>query len=141
MPNRDGVVNEAKKWIDVPWRHQGRNKLGIDCAGLVILVGKSLGLVDYDTTNYQRRTHGQDFINHFRKNMKEKPIIDALPGDILLFRDKQYPCHCAIVGEIRDMLTIIHANALRKKVIEERLNQGDWLGRRMACFKYIGLDD
>ena len=143
MPNRDEVIAEARRWLDVPWKHQGRTRGGIDCAGLVILVGKTLGVVDYDTTNYQRRTHGHDFLNHFRKNMKEKPVINAIPGDVLLFRDKQFPCHSTIVGLTNDgsALTIIHAHALRRKVIEERLDQGDWMNLRVACFEYIGLED
>jgi len=139
MPNRDDIVAEARKWIDVPWRHQGRTKRGIDCAGLVIVVGNSLGLVDYDTTNYQRKTHGQDFLNHFRMNMDEKPILDALPGDVLLFRDRQFPCHSVIIGERQGALTIIHAYAHRRKVIEERLDTEEWLQRRVACFKFRGI--
>jgi len=139
--NRKDIINEARKWIGVKWRHQGRTKLGIDCAGLVILVGKALGVVDYDTTNYQRRTHGTSFLKHFRMNMEEKAIVDAQPGDVLLFRDNQFPCHSTIVAEIGGALTIVHAHALRKKVLEERLNQGDWMALRVACFKYKGLND
>jgi len=139
MPNRDDIVAEARKWIDVPWRHQGRTRLGIDCAGLVILVGNSLDLINYDTTNYQRKTHGQDFLNHFRMNMDEKSITEVLPGDVMLFRDRQYPCHAAIVGGTPNALTIIHAYARVRKVIEERLNTEEWLQRRIICFKYRGL--
>lgn len=141
MPNRYDVINEARKWLGVKWRHQGRTKLGIDCAGLIILVGKSLGLADYDTVNYQRRTHGTNFLNHFKMNMTQKPILDAEPGDVLLFRDNQFPCHSTIVSEIGGVQTIIHAHAFRRKVLEERLDQGDWMNLRVACFKYMGLDD
>lgn len=139
--SRKDIVNEARKWINIRWRHQGRTKLGIDCAGLIILVGNSLNLIDYDTANYQRRTHGTEFLDHFRNNMHQKPILDAQPGDVLLFRDKQFPCHSTIVSEIGGSQTIIHAHALRKKVVEERLNQGDWMQRVVACFEFIGLDN
>lgn len=139
--NRKDVITEARKWLGVRWRHQGRTRLGIDCAGLVILVGKALGVVDYDTTNYQRRTHGTSFLQHFRMNMEEKAIVDVRPGDVLLFRDNQFPCHSTIVGEIGGALTIIHAHALLKKVLEERLDQADWMERRVACFEYRGIKD
>lgn len=141
MRNRDDIVAEARGWLGVPWKHQGRTRRGIDCAGLVILVGKALGVVDYDTTNYQRRTHSHDFLKHFRKNMKQKPITEAVPGDVILFRDKQFPCHSSIVAEIGGAMTIIHAHALRRKVIEERMDQGQWLERRVACFEYIGVEN
>jgi len=139
--NRNDIICEARKWLGVKWRHQGRTKLGIDCAGLVILVGKSLGLSDYDSTNYQRRTTGTKFLNHFKPYMNQKHILSASTGDVLLFRDTQYPCHVAIVSEINGNQTIIHAHALLKKVLEERLDQADWLERRVACFEYKGLDE
>ncbi len=139
--NRKDVISKARTWLEVPWVHQGRTRHGVDCAGLIILVGHSLGLVDYDTTNYQRRTHGQDFLQHFRMNMSEKPLKEARPGDIILFRDSAYPCHSAVLGERNESMTIIHAHAPRRKVVEELLNQGDWLTRRVACFEFIGLED
>lgn len=139
--SRKDIVTEARKWIDTPWKHQGRTKLGIDCAGLIILVGKTLNLVDYDTTDYQRRTHGTEFLHHFRKNMNQKSVLSALPGDVLIFRDSKFPCHSTIVSENNNARTIIHAFASRKKVIEERLDQGDWMSKVVACFEYKGLND
>lgn len=140
MQNRVDVIREARSWIGVRWTHQGRTRAGIDCAGLVVKVGKELGILDYDTTNYQRRMHGQDFLRHFQEHMDQKVVAEVLPGDVLLFRDKQFPCHSTIVGE-RNGLTIIHAHALQRSVIEERLDQGDWMVRRVACFAFRGLED
>ncbi len=141
MPRRDDVIREARSWLYTPYLHQGRTRIGIDCAGLVIVVGKALGLVDYDTTNYQRRTHGQSFLHHFRANMDKVPVADVRPGDVMLFRDAAYACHSSIVGELGGALTLIHAHLLRRMVLEERLDQGDWLDRRVACFSYRGLED
>ncbi len=140
MPSRADIVIEARKWLNVPWRHQGRTRNGgIDCAGLIIIVGNSLKLIDYDTASYQRRTHGTEFLNHFKMNMAQKNPKNALPGDVLLFRDSQFPCHSTIVASIGEAQTIIHAHALRKKVVEERIDQGNWLARRVACFSYVGV--
>lgn len=140
MPNRDDVVNTARTWIGVPWLHQGRTRNGIDCVGLIVVVAKELGLSDYDSNNYQRRTHGLAFLRHFRDRMKEKPVSEAAPGDVLLFRDSAYPCHSSIVGFDRDRLTIIHAYALRKRVVEEPLNQGKWTDKMVACFEFEGMN-
>lgn len=131
---------EARSWLGVPWAHQGRTRLGIDCAGLVIMVARGLGISEYDTTNYQRRTNGHGFLEHFRANMDQRPVADARPGDVLLFRDKQFPCHSAIVALRDGVPTIVHAHALRRMVVEEPLGQGDWLERRVVCFGYRGLD-
>ncbi len=141
MPNRLDIIMAAREWIGVRWQHQGRTIHGIDCVGLILKVGQELKLVDFDTTNYQRRTHGTLFLKHFKEHMKQKPILEGIPGDVLLLRDAQYPCHSTIIGERNNTQTIIHAHALKRKVLEEPLNQGDWLDKRVACFEFIGVED
>lgn len=141
MPRRDEIVAAARVWLETPWMHQGRSSLGIDCAGLVIVVGNELGLLNYDTTSYQRRTQGRSFLDHFNANMRKKPIPEAMIGDVLLFRDAAFPCHSTIVADRQGARTIIHAHAQRRKVVEERIGQGDWLDRLVACFEFIGVEE
>lgn len=142
MQTREQIVEKTRSFIGVPWKHQGRNRLGIDCVGLVIIVGNEMGLIDYTSNNYQRHGQGTTFLREFRAGMMvEKKLDEAKPGDVLLFRDKQYPCHSAIVGEKKGRLTIIHAHALHRKVLEEELEQGDWLIRRVACFSYPNVEE
>lgn len=139
-PKRLEIVQEARSWVNVKWAHQGRSALGVDCAGLVILVAKELGLADYDTTDYQRRTTGNAFLAHFNKNMDRKPVKERMPGDVILLRDSYFPCHCGILGA--DNLgneTIIHAYAPRKKVVEDKLDQGDYMSKIVAIFKFKGI--
>jgi hypothetical protein len=59
----------------------------------------------------------------------------------MLFRDKQFPCHATILGEKKGRLTIIHAHALKRQVVEEELEQGDWMQRRVACFSFPDVED
>ena len=140
MPNRNDIIAEARTWLGVPWEHQGRTKLGIDCAGVVVNVGRTLGLSDHDEFGYTRRSHGYNFLRPFQEHMDQKPIIDMMPGDALIFRDGSYPCHVAILAVKDGTTTIIHAHASRNKVLEEPISQGDWMSRRVACFAYRGLD-
>lgn len=122
--------------------HQGRTRKGIDCAGLIVRVAHELGLSDYDSRDYQRRTSGHEFLRHFRDNMKQKPISLIEPGDVILFRDKMYPCHSAFVADDKKgSLTIIHAFAGAKKVVEEKLDQGDWLERVVGVFEFHDVGD
>ena len=127
--------------MGIKWRHQGRTRNGIDCAGLVLVVSNDLGIVDYENSNYQRRTHGTDFLAPFKLNMDQKPPNDMAPGDVMLFRDGKYPCHSAIIGDRGGDLTIIHAHAPHRRVIEERIEQGDWMIKRVACFQFRGITD
>jgi len=140
MPNRDDIIEEARSWLDVKWRHQGRTRNGVDCAGIVILVGNKLGLTDYDTHDYQPRTNGFEFVNHFRNNMDGKKISEALPGDVLLFRDKAFPCHSSILSDKYGSPFIIHAYAPLLRVIEEPFSE-EWRKKAIFCFAYRGIAD
>lgn len=139
MVTREDIVAEARTWLGTPWKHQGRTRLGVDCAGLIIVIAKALDLSDYDTTGYGRSPVPREFMREFEATMNRKPVGDTLPGDVLLFRDRQHTCHSALVADKGGSLTIIHAYASRRRVVEDRLDQGDWLARRSACFEFRGL--
>ena len=125
-PNK--IVEEARTWLGVRFRHQGRNRQGVDCAGLVIVIANQLGLTDFETKNYSRRTTGDPFVMHFHAaGMVEVPLSDIRPGDVVLTEDQHFPCHCGFVGEDRFGLTFIHAHGRRRKVVEQPL--ADWEGK------------
>lgn len=115
----DLIVAEARTWLGVPWRHQGRTRAGIDCVGLLVCVARALGLSDYDRSGYGRHAQGQAFVHHFRAAMDPIAIAAAGPGDVLVFADRAYPCHCGVLTEKHGVPHLLHAHATRRKVIEE----------------------
>lgn len=138
MRNKQDVVDEARTWVGVKWRHQGRTRSGVDCCGLAIMVGNDLGLIDFDTTRYSRRTSGDQFINHFyAAGMVHVPVRDVAPGDVLITTDHLFPCHCGIVSEKNRELHFIHAHAMRRKVVEHPFSQ--WAHMAVAGFSYPGV--
>ena len=136
---RQMIIDEARTWLKVRWRHQGRTKYGIDCAGLVILVGHGLSLSEFDTTNYSRHGFQQEFVKMFREHMDEKPVTQRKPGDVLLFRDNTYPCHAAILTMKAGVEYIIHTSPKRRGTAEEPLNQVT--DKVTHCFAYRGVQD
>lgn len=141
MVTRNDIVEEARTWIGTRWRHQGRTREGVDCAGLVIMVGKDLGLTEYDYTAYRRRPDHTKFIEYFLAGGGIRvPIKDVQPGNMLLFTEYAYPCHTSIVSEQNGVLHIIHSHLPRKKVVEEPLIE-PWLSKRVAAFAYPGTED
>lgn len=133
---RSKIVEEARSWLGVRWRHQGRTRHGVDCAGLVVQVGKALGLTEFDMTNYGRRPDSMNFAKFFVDGgAVSKSVAAALPGDILLFRDGYFPCHCGILTPDG---TFVHAFATRRAVVEDPLDPG-WLAKRTHCFSYGGV--
>lgn len=139
-PMRARIVQEARSYLGATWRHQGRTLKGIDCAGLIVVVGRALCLVDYDNFGYQRRAAGFDFVKHFKNNLPEKSLKDIIPGDVVLFSDGGYPCHCGILGWKHGQISLIHAFARRRKVVEDRYT-GGWSDKALFAFSFPGTED
>lgn len=138
---RAEIQEEARKLIGVKWRHQGRTpEVGVDCAGAVVVVARNLNISSYDSTDYHRNPLNDSFVQHFQANMKRKKITDRRVGDVLLFRDKMFSCHSGFLTMKNGVEHIVHAYALRKKVIEEPLND-DWRSRITYCFEFYGVED
>jgi cell wall-associated NlpC family hydrolase len=135
MIARSTVAAEARSWIGTRWVHQGRSVHGIDCVGLVVLVCRALSIWDYDVAGYPREPDGS-FMNHFfAAGGVRIPLLKVQQGDLILFRDAIYACHVGIVGAVGERLTLIHAHATRRKVVEEPL-VGEW---RMAWVAGIAM--
>ncbi|MCV0351593.1 MAG: C40 family peptidase [Nitratireductor sp.] len=131
----DAIVAEARTWLGVPWRHQGRSRAGVDCAGLVVLVARTLELADHDSTAYGRRAQGQGFVEHFRGHMEGIAVTQARPGDVLVFADQAYPCHCGFLTERLGRPHLLHAHATRRQVIEEPY-AGEWAAKIKFAFRF-----
>jgi cell wall-associated NlpC family hydrolase len=143
MIARADVVAAARTWIGATWHHQGRSEHGVDCVGLVVMVCRSVGLAGYtdaaDVASYPREPKAADFVGYFLKGGGTRvPILDALPGDLLLFREQRYPCHVAILASDPRGATIIHAHATRRAVLEEAMI-AEWLGKRVAAIRLPGV--
>ena len=125
MLSRKQIVDAARSYKGVRFRHQGRTRVeGIDCAGLVILVGNEFGVVNFQADNYSTRTNGNEFCQYFYDaGLKDVPFDDLQPGDVVLTKTRDFPAHCGFVGEKHGQLSFIHAYKPRRKVTEEYLSQ------------------
>ena len=140
MLNSQHIIASARQWLGVPWKHQGRTRSGIDCIGLLILVAQAAGYTDKDERGYSRRPDGRNFIARFQEEMDEIALADIRPGDVLVFADSCYPCHCAIVSQKNGALYIIHAHATRRQVLEERY-AFEWPGKARKAFRFKGMGE
>lgn len=138
---REDVINEASKWLGTRWRHQGRTARGIDCAGLLLNVGNALKLMNYHCSDYPRNTHRDHFVNHFKIFGIQKPVLERKIGDMLLFRDGVYACHCGILDlDAHGNEFVIHAYHLSETTVREPL-LGELLKKITHCFNYKELED
>lgn len=122
------IVSAARKYLGVRWRHQGRSSLGVDCLGLLVLVGKDLGLESRDTTDYARLPDGARLMRELDEQLTR--VAEHQAGDILLMRFNSSPQHLAIKTDIG----IIHAYAQARKVVEHSLDSV-WSSRIVCSYR------
>lgn len=133
---RRRVVAEARACIGTRFRHQGRQPgVGLDCVGLVAVVGRRLGLVDYDLTAYGRLPRPGELEGHIAAaGFTPLAPAEAVAGDVLLMRVERLPQHVAI----RSDRGIIHAWAATRRVVEHGLDHG-WRQRIVGAYRFPGL--
>lgn len=134
-PNMN-IVNEARGWLGVRWQHQGRGRDGIDCAGLVIKVAQAVYGWSFDTRDYARQATDETMLALCHDHLRKIDKADLRPGDVLVMAFENQR-HMAIVGDYPapNELSIIHAYASMRKVVESRLDSV-WLGRVIGCFRF-----
>lgn len=142
----EDVVAEARTWIGTKFHHQARVKgAGVDCAGLVIMVAKALGLSDFDITDYGRIPDGmtiRDLLNEHMVQVADgwSQVYEySQPGDVILFRYTLHDQHMAIRAELDGNPTIIHARGDVGKVVETGYDK-TWQRRAVAAYRYRGLE-
>lgn len=116
------VVTAARGHLGTRWVHQGRLPgVALDCAGLVILVARQLGLVppDFDMNGYSRTPDGSMSAVCDGRMTR----IDALElGAVLVLQTDVEPQHMGIVGDYRHGgWSLIHASSSAGRAVETRL--------------------
>lgn len=128
----------ARTWLGTPFRHQGRGAAGLDCVGLVLVVAQRLGLfADLDPRDYGRIPDGQTLAAGCARHLAPAPQPAA--GDVLLLRFAAAPQHLAIAGDYpHGGLSIIHAWAVARRVVEHRLD-ALWSARIVSAWRFPGV--
>lgn len=124
----DQLVAQARMLCDVPWRHQGRGKNGVDCIGLVVTACKNAGL---DLASYLNISDDHSYGVLPSPELLERvqryctPIEKEIPGCLLFFSfpGDRHPRHFAIYTASG---TMIHATSGEGRVVEHGY-RGHWL--------------
>jgi len=141
MNIRAQIVEAAKSYLDCKWVHQARSETRMDCAGLLVNVGKKLNLLPsnfVDYTNYQREPDGFRFKQMFDMYAEMIPFNQVQDGDIAIFGEGLYGYHCGILFYENDTLYIIHSYYERGKVVIEPFTR-KWRKCLKYTYKYKGV--
>lgn len=139
---RAQIVEAARSFKGADWVHQGRRPDAMDCAGLIVLTGKKVGILDdtyVDYINYRRQPDGRSFKAQFDKYADRVAYNKMQEGDILIFGKGVYNFHCGILFFKQDKPYMIHAYSESGKVMETPLDER-WKQRLTLVYKYKGVN-
>lgn len=130
------LVETARKYLNIPFHHQGRNEFGLDCAGLLIKSLHDINYTEFDTKDYGRIPMADKMLTIMRTYLYEKSILDGIDeGDIVLMRFEHDPQHVGIITILPDNRQgIIHSYQTIGKVIEHGFDSM-WKNRVTNVFK------
>lgn len=139
MTIRDAIVEEARKYLGVPWVHQGRNIHGVDCLGLIDVAVKKLGINIEHEANYSRFYNpGVLVAELFKYGCKQIDKEQGRHADLLLIKVGKFPTHIGFLTFKGSERWFLHSFEVAGHVREERMH--DMLWRRVShAFKLPGL--
>ena len=124
-------IKEARKYVGTPFKHQGRDKNGLDCIGIIVVPLREIQFFNYENKNYKRYGLGGEIKEVLLKYCYELSWPCPLErGDILLFT-KENSQHLAIYTGY----SIIHANNFVGKVVEHILDD-KWKSLINKVYRY-----
>lgn len=124
----------ARKYLSVPFLHQGRNPaVGIDCVGLGQLAALDCGLSLPDWTDYGRNPANGLLEARLRAIFGE-PICCVSPGCVVSIDFRGQTRHVAIVGEHPHGLSLIHTASNVGRVVEHALTD-TWRKRITGIYR------
>lgn len=137
--NRQQIVDAARSYLGVRFKKGGRSRTELDCVGLLVLVGRDIGLELEDTTEYTFNPEVKKFTDVIYSQSVRLPMHTILPGSIGIFRQSIYPMHTGIIGidPSTNGLTVINANLVRKEVVEQPISE--WKKELLQLRDYKGL--
>lgn len=133
----EDIASHVRTWLGVRFVHQGRSREGVDCAGLVICVGRELGFLppDFDVNGYDKQPDGSMF-RHCAERLTEAP---PQVGGIFVMRFAKEPQHMGFFVPYRGgRLAMVHALQSSGKVIEHRFDSL-WQSRIVGTFAAPGV--
>lgn len=128
------LVDRARAYLGVPWRHLGRSRAGVDCIGLVLLAAADAGLSLPDPAPYEREPQGARLLDGIAAHGRR--VATAQPGDVLVFRLGGYGGHVGIATTHRTYRVpgVLHAYAPRRHVVEQPID-GELQRALVAVFR------
>lgn len=121
------LIDTARTWLGVRWRHRGRSRHGVDCAGLIVLTYRDCGVEIPDHRLYGRLPFRDGLVTRaraaFGSELPEGTLFND--GDVVVMRFDIEPHHMAFIALVeyagQPAINIVHSDGHTGRVIEQRL--------------------
>lgn len=137
MTSAYDIIRTARAAVGVPYKSNGRKiRVGLDCAGLVLMVAKTFGIsVPCPPTDYAR-AHRLDYVlDQMKRNFDRIPSHFAKPGMVVVMRPGQSLAHLGIIDTMATVIEATNEPDLMR-VVRRRV---DWSTVR-GVFAYQGVE-
>jgi len=134
---RSAFVADARTYMGVRFKHQGRSRRGLDCIGLCVVAMRALGRPVWDSPAYGTTAATQGLREALVRNLGEPiPNKEGMhEGDIALMAFVGEPSHVGIITDYPlGGFALLHTFAQVRKVVEHRMDE-QWLGYIAEVFR------
>ncbi len=141
---RAEIQAEARQWLGVRYRKQGRSRRGIDCLGIPVMIGRRFDVPHEDRTDYHSEPDLDRLIlTTFDRYLLRVNPQNLKPGMCGVFAETRLPCHAGIFTWLHDRLHIVHARLDVQKVVEQEYRPQDILPemRLIRAYDFPGVED
>lgn len=130
------MVDEARRWVGVPFRHQGRTRFGVDCIGLGIVVRNECepwpeGMAT--PTDY-RRNPLETLEVELKKFCTQIQHPEKGCFALIKWPKQKFACHVGLITPDH----IIHAYAGKKTVVETGYRD-PWIRMTVSFWRMPGV--
>ena len=157
MATKNDIIITARKYLEMPFRSQGRGIPGsrfasIDCGGLLVCVGEDLGLKDKLGVPFLRTDYSARGPQPIKDELQTECDLRLIPkkknemaaGDVVTLRAPHAIAHCGIISDFPQgggKFGMIYAYPVRgvMKIVETRLDER-WQSRIVGVFSWPGVE-
>lgn len=119
--DRARVCTAARAYVGLPWRGQGRDKMGVDCVGLVVMAYRDAGFtIDEGPVDY-RGVDTRRLVETLYRHCDKLPKgAEPAPADIVIYGLPR-EAHLALLVDGKHGLNAIHS-PMHARVVETRFD-------------------
>lgn len=140
---RSEIIAEARRWIGTPYRPRGRSIRGLDCLGLLVMIGQHFGVPHTDRTDYSLwPRHDYLILRTLGEALRPQPMAPdtCLDGCVGVFAERRLPGHVGVFSRQHSAAHLIHARITPGRVVEQAWINHEEM-RLIGLFAFPGMTD